>query len=121
MRITFLILAVVVFITSRKSKTTIPKEQKKQPYNVLFISVDDLNDWTGFAGGHPQTQTPNMDKLAQQGVVFENANCAAPLCNPSRAALMTGFRPSTSGVYGNESELRDSPVLKEALTIPQWF
>ena len=69
MRITFLILAVVVFITSCKSKTTIPKEQKKQPYNVLFISVDDLNDWTGFAGGHPQTQTPNMDKLAQQGHV----------------------------------------------------
>ena len=120
-QIIFLALAVVVFITSCKSKKTIIKEQKKQPYNVLFISVDDLNDWTGFAGGHPQTQTPNMDKLAQQGVVFENANCAAPLCNPSRAALMTGFRPSTSGVYGNESELRDSPVLKEALTIPQWF
>ena len=95
--------------------------EKKQPYNVLFIAIDDLNDWTGFAGGHPQTQTPNMDKLAKQGVVFENAYCAASVCNPSRAALMTGFLPSTSGIYGNGSQMRDSEILKNALTIPQWF
>ena len=94
---------------------------EKHPYNVLFIAIDDLNDWTGFAGGHPQTKTPNMDKLAKQGVVFENAYCAASVCNPSRAALMTGYLPSTSGIYGNGNKMRYSEVLKNALTIPQWF
>lgn len=94
---------------------------EKQPYNVLFIAIDDLNDWTGFAGGHPQTLTPNMDKLAQQGVIFDKTYAASSLCGPSRAALLTGYRPSTTGVYGNGMELRDSPILKNAPTLPQWF
>ena len=42
--------------------------------NVLFIAIDDLNDWVGFLGGHPQTRTPNMDRLAARGVVFTNAH-----------------------------------------------
>ena len=50
--------------------------------NVLFISLDDLNDWVGVLGGHPQAKTPNIDRLARQGVLFEQAYCAAPLCNP---------------------------------------
>ena len=50
-----------------------------QPYNVLFIAIDDLNDWTGFFGGHPQTLTPNMDKLASKGMVFDHAYCAAQI------------------------------------------
>lgn len=58
-------------------------EEKNQPYNVLFIAIDDLNDWVGFLRGNPQTRTPNMDKLASQGVVFESAYCAAPICNAS--------------------------------------
>ena len=69
--------------------------------NVLFIAVDDLNDWIGCLGGHPDVKTPNIDKLAGRGVLFSNAHCAAPACNPSRASLMTGIRPSTSGVYMN--------------------
>ncbi len=89
--------------------------------NVLFIAVDDLNDWVGFLKGHPQTITPNLDRLASQGMVFENANCAAPVCNPSRAAVMSGILPSTSGVYGNSQYFRDSPVLKEAVLLPKWF
>jgi arylsulfatase A-like enzyme len=87
--------------------------------NVLFIAVDDLNDWTGCLGGHPQTQTPNLDRLAARGLLFTNAHCAAPACNPSRAALMTGIRPSTSGVYHNPQPWR--PVLREAVTLPQHF
>ncbi len=89
--------------------------------NVLFIAVDDLNDWIGVLGGHSQTLTPNLDRLAKSGVLFTNANCAAPACNPSRAALMTGIRPSTSGVYSNSQPWRLSPVLKDAVTLPQWF
>lgn len=69
--------------------------------NVLMICVDDLNDWIGCLGGNPDSVTPNFDRLARQGVLFTNAHCAAPLCNPSRAALMTGVHPATSGIYQN--------------------
>jgi arylsulfatase A-like enzyme len=96
-------------------------EEKKQPFNVLFIAIDDLNDWTGFLGGHPQTQTPNMDRLAGEGIVFEWAYCPAPLSNASRASLLTGYRPSSSGIYSNESFMRDSKLLKDAVTLPKWF
>ncbi|MDP6718195.1 MAG: sulfatase-like hydrolase/transferase [Pirellulaceae bacterium] len=75
--------------------------------NVLFIAVDDLNDLVGCLGGHPQAKTPNIDKLASNGVLFEQAHCAAPLCSPSRTAIMTGLRPSTTGIYGNLNWFRD--------------
>ena len=87
--------------------------------NVLFIAVDDLNDWIGCMGGHPDAKTPNFDRLAKRGVLFANAHCPAPLCNASRAALMTGIRPSTSGVYFNSQPWR--PVMKDAVTMPQHF
>jgi len=96
-----------------------PKE-KTQP-NVLFICIDDMNDWTGFMGGHPQAITPRLDQLAAQSVVFSRAFCPAPACNPSRASIMTGIRPSTSGVYHNPHPWRKSPVLSDILTIPQYF
>jgi arylsulfatase A-like enzyme len=86
--------------------------------NILFISIDDLNDWIGCLGGHPDVKTPNMDRLARRGVLFTNAHCAAPLCNPSRASLMTGVLPSTSGVYENNQPMRQSPVLASAVTLP---
>jgi arylsulfatase A-like enzyme len=69
--------------------------------NVLFIAVDDLNHWVGHLGRNPQTKTPQLDRLAKLGVTFTNAHCAAPVCNPSRAALLSGRRPSTTGVYNN--------------------
>ncbi len=89
--------------------------------NVLFIAIDDLNDWIGCLGGHPDAKTPNFDRLAGRGVLFTNAHCAAPLCNPSRAAIMTGIRPSTSGVYLNSQPWRKSEVLAGAVTLPQHF
>jgi len=69
--------------------------------NVLFIAVDDLNHWVGYTGRNPQAKTPNIDRLSKMGVSFTRAYCAAPLCNPSRAALMSGKRPSTTGCYQN--------------------
>ncbi len=87
--------------------------------NVLMIPVDDLNDWIGPLGGHPQTVTPNLDKLAARGVTFRRAYCQAPMCNPSRASLMTGLRPSTTSVYGNDDVWRDGAP--DALTMPQYF
>lgn len=74
--------------------------------NVLFLAVDDLNHWVGHLGRHPQAKTPNLDRLAAQGVSFENAYCTAPACNPSRASLMSGLRPSTSGCYLNDQNWR---------------
>ena len=83
------------------SGTTATAAEPKSP-NVLFIAIDDLNDWVGFLRGHPQVKTPNLDRLAERGVVFANAHCAAPLCNPSRAAIFSGLQPWESGVLGND-------------------
>ncbi len=87
--------------------------------NVLFMPVDDLNDWVEDFGGHPQTVTPNIHRLAQSGVRFQNAYCQAPMCNPSRASLLTGLRPSTTGVYENDDTWRDGAP--EAVTLPEYF
>jgi arylsulfatase A-like enzyme len=74
--------------------------------NVLFIAIDDLNHWVGHLGRNPQTRTPNIDRLASSGVTFTRAYCTAPACNPSRASLMSGLRPSTTGCYLNEQNWR---------------
>ena len=87
--------------------------------NVLFIAMDDLNDWIGVMGGHPQSITPNLDRLANSGVLFTNAHCAAPACNPSRTAIFTGISPHRSGVYSNIQKMRD--VLPDAELLPKVF
>ncbi|MEM9480753.1 MAG: sulfatase-like hydrolase/transferase [Verrucomicrobiota bacterium] len=94
------------------------KEGSTKP-NVLFISIDDLNDWIGCMGGHPQTVTPNFDRLAASGVLFTNAHCPAPACNPSRTAIMTGISPHKSGLYTNGQKMRE--VLPDAILLPQHF
>ena len=71
--------------------------------NILFIAIDDLNDWIGCLDGHPQVKTPHLDALAGRGVLFTEAHCAAPVCGPSRAAIMSGRRPWTTGVYSNNA------------------
>jgi len=87
--------------------------------NVLFIAVDDLRDWVGYLGHNGQTITPNIDRLAARGVAFSQSYCAAPVCNPSRAALMSGLRPFTSGVYNNGDDWR--PVIPEDKTLITTF
>ncbi len=84
--------------------------------NVLFIAVDDLNHWVGYLHRNPQTITPNIDRLASRGVRFTRSYCAAPSCNPSRAALMSGLRPSTTGVYENNDDWRPHIPLDLPLT-----
>lgn len=88
--------------------------------NVLFISVDDLNDWVGCLKGHPQALTPNMDRLAARGVLFTNAHCAAPACNPSRAAVFSGMMPDKTGVWSNRSE-SIRKIQPDLLYLPQAF
>jgi arylsulfatase A-like enzyme len=89
--------------------------------NFLFIIVDDLNDWVGWMGGHPQAKTPHMDRLAKRGMRFTNAHTTYALCNPSRTALLTGAAPWKSGVHGNEQDWRRSVRLSGKPTLPQFF
>jgi arylsulfatase A-like enzyme len=93
-------------------------EPGKKP-NVLFIAVDDLNHWVGHLGRNPQAKTPNIDRLAKMGVTFSRAYCAAPVCNPSRAALMSGLRPSSTGVYDNGQDWK--PVIPKEQTLTTQF
>ena len=87
--------------------------------NVLFISVDDLNDWIEPLNGHPQAITPNFNRFAKRSVCFTNANCPSPGCNPSRTAIMTGLAPYTSGVYSNYQDWRE--VITDRKTIGAYF
>jgi arylsulfatase A-like enzyme len=87
--------------------------------NVLFIALDDLNDWIGCLGGHPQTKTPNLDRLAASGVLFRNAYTAAASCNPSRTAIFSGLPPHRSGLYNNLQKMRE--VMPEVELLPRYF
>lgn len=89
--------------------------------NVVIIAIDDLNDWIGCLKGHPQVQTPNIDRLAARGTLFTNAHCQAPLCNPSRTSFITGRRPGSTGIYGLAPWFRSVPELHDVVSIPQAF
>lgn len=96
-----------------------------QQKNVLLIAVDDLNDWIGVLGGNEQTITPNLDAFAEKAVVFANASCASPVCNPSRTAFLSGRRPHEIGLVNNDGarNFRDDPQqwVRELITIPEYF
>jgi iduronate 2-sulfatase len=99
-------------------------DQKTTPPNVLMISIDDLNDWIGVLGVHPDVKTPNIDRLASEGILFTNAHCQAPICGPSRASVMSGLRPSSTGIYGQikDQNLRKGSSLMESVRfLPQYF
>lgn len=85
--------------------------------NVLFIAVDDLNHWVGHLGRNPQAKTPILDRLAKMGVTFTNAHCAAPVCNPSRTALLSGMRPSTTGIYDNGPSFQLAVTANQSLVM----
>ena len=78
--------------------------------NILVISIDDLNDWTGCLGGHPQAKTPSIDRLAKRGTLFRNAHCQSPVCTPSRAAMLSGLYPTTTGLYFLQPRMNASKV-----------
>lgn len=87
--------------------------------NVLFITVDDMNDWTTLFDKDNPIKTPNIDRLAKRGVFFSRAYCSSAACNPSRASVMTGTRPHKTGIYGNKSDWRNA--LPKIKTIQRHF
>ncbi len=95
--------------------------------NILFVAVDDLNDWVGFMGGHSgmNIQTPNLDQLAAASLAFTNAHTPAPACAPARAAIMSGVHHTRSGAenvfWGDGPKWRDFPALKNVITMEQHF
>ncbi|MDX1638366.1 MAG: sulfatase [Balneolaceae bacterium] len=101
--------------------STIFAGQPNDRPNILFIAIDDLNDWIGVMNGHPQVHTPNIDRLARRGTLFTNAHTQAPLCNPSRVSLLTGLRPSTTGIYGLSPRHRQVDRWSDLFTLPQYF
>ena len=103
------------------------KHDRPSKPNVLFIAIDDLNDWVSPLGGHPQAITPNFERLAARGVTFKNAHCASPVCHPSRLSVWTGIRPCRSEIYGNDDSAtepmswKNHPVYQNATTMSQHF
>ncbi len=97
-----------------------PGEAAEKP-NVLFIAIDDQNDWVGPLGGHPLVQTPCLDQLAARGTVFLNAHCQGALCNSSRTSVMLSLRPSTTGIHGLAPRFRALDKWRDRVTLPQYF
>jgi choline-sulfatase len=89
-----------------------------RPKNVLFIVSDDLNNRLG-CYGDPLVQTPNLDRLAARGTVFEKAYCTFPLCGPSRNSFLTGLYPNSTGIFLNGQVFRQT--VPRQVSMPQWF
>lgn len=117
MRMSLLVTVLIMSVSACKQERPSESTPQKKP-NVLFIAVDDLRPELG-AYGSDIAITPNIDKLAANGLLFENAYCQQAICSPSRASLMTGARPETIGVFENYTYFRDENT--DIVTLPQHF
>jgi arylsulfatase A-like enzyme len=114
----------VTLVVSTGVTMDAPKAKEYKKPNIIFIICDDLNDSVEGFGGHPQCRTPNLDRLAKSGIRFINAQNNDPICGPSRASLLTGLYPHSTGYFGynfNRDHWRNNPVLKESLTFLDFF
>lgn len=114
-------LFVLLFVAGSLPWASAHAQDASERPNVLFIAVDDWNDWLGALETHPQVKTPNIDRLAERGTLFTNAHVQAPLCNPSRVSIMTGLRPSSTGIYGLAPRHREAEATEDVVTLPQYF
>jgi len=95
-----------------------PAREEPRPPDVLLIYLDDVNDWVGYLGGNPQSRTPSIDRLAERGLAFTNAQTPAPVCNTSRTAVLSGTRPFTVWAWGNKPW---TETLVDLTTLPVHF
>ncbi|MEM9986479.1 MAG: sulfatase-like hydrolase/transferase, partial [Bacteroidota bacterium] len=93
--------------------------------NILFICIDDMNDWIGPLGGIEIAHTPHLDRLAREAITFTKAYCAAPACAPSRLAVMSGIEPAKTGKMSNEwydgPRWREVEAYADIETLAQFF
>ncbi|MEC9094807.1 MAG: sulfatase-like hydrolase/transferase, partial [Planctomycetota bacterium] len=87
--------------------------------DIVLIIVDDLNDWVGCLSGHPKARSPNIDALANKGMLFSQAYCNAPQCRPSRTSLNSGIFPYKTGIYFNARYPRERKITSP--TLQQFF
>jgi arylsulfatase A-like enzyme len=115
------ILALIVLFSSA-DKVVDNDSGVKNP-NVLFIAVDDLNDWIGFLDNRSGIKTPNLDSLCQEGLLFTNAHCSQAVCAASRNSLLSGLHPSSTGWYGSIRAMQNTygEVMKDNKMMPQYF
>ena len=92
-------------------------KQSKKP-NILFIAIDDLKPMIG-CYGDKKIKTPNIDRLANTGLVCLNNHCQKAVCGPSRASLLTGMRPDYTKIWDLKTKMRD--MNPDIVTIPQYF
>ena len=117
----FICLTLLILSSFLLAPLQISAEASEKP-NVLFIMVDDLNDWIGCLKGHPQAYTPNIDKLASRGTLFTNAHCQGPICGPSRNSLLSGLHVHTTGVYQQPGKGLDKDTkFFHGKLLPQYF
>mgnify|MGYP000244279213 FL=1 len=113
--LTIILLSFLAF--SCKNEAPVVKKNKRKP-NILFIAIDDLRPELGSYGSEI-AQSPNLDKLASEGLQFNRAYCQQAICGPSRASVLTGLRPETSGIYHNYLKIRE--LHPDVVTLPQHF
>ncbi|MDG1896721.1 MAG: sulfatase [Fuerstiella sp.] len=96
-----------------------PSATANEHPDVVFIIVDDLNDWLGCLGGHPDAKSPNIDAFAASGMLFNQAYCNSPQCRPSRTSLMHGVYPFRTGTYFNAKHKGETKI--QTPTLQQFF
>ena len=111
----------MIWALTFSSAATVKAEEKSGRPNVLMICIDDLNDWVGFLGGHPQAKTPHMDALAERSRIFTNAHCAVPVCSASRASVMSGVAATTHGSYELGPRYEQLPALTNVPTMQRYL
>jgi uncharacterized sulfatase len=118
MGLAVVVVSVVTIPLSPSAQSRQPAVTEERRPNILFIMSDDLGNELGTLG-HPMVRTPNIDRLAQQGTRFDRAYDQYPLCNPSRASLLTGLRPDTIRIYDLATHFREN--VRDVVTLPQFF
>ena len=106
--------------TSLLAMPAISTAQASRP-NVLWISIDDLNDWVAPLAGYPVVRTPNMTRLARLGRVYTNAQANVPVCSGSRTATLFGLQPYRNGVYTNEEVWQRNAYLANRMSLPRYL